>query len=540
MRKHLKIFLIVIVFTGFSFPQELFYNQPRIAILYSGLSEKYDYINSTKVVDVITSWELFLMQYDIPYKVIYDEDIESGISDDFDVLILPSVNFISDSQIEKLQKYLADGKSIINAGSKLLFENSSHNNFQNLKTLFKLIDIESVSSESISFIHSIIPNQLNHFSLNDNSVLQISTINQVLQSDNFENKSYQYGFNFSENKLSTPKSSILFGTVGTGKYLWIGFDITDLVGGKVNLSAFKNLITNSINWMDDKPDVYIDNFADSISAPIITSIQYNNALKPDLIDDLHNNNIKPVLFVSDDQIISKEVLQKFDSNEIVLDLSAMSNLTQDDLNEALIKFNVNYKINLTSIFVDKQFLNVVDLDSINQNGIDKVLYSNQTFGLPKLIGKNILTIPFTKNNSIRYSQSSLNFLYYNPKFNCKTDLDYELIEEINQLKTDKYNFASLNSLQKWWNIRDKISSQISFISENEIEILITNKNSVEVNDLKVYLTINNKIDKKSMIITFSTTSLDYDFDDITDIVEIKLDSIHPNSVNKIKLSFNVD
>ncbi|MBK7629781.1 MAG: hypothetical protein IPJ23_03595 [Ignavibacteriales bacterium] len=540
MRKHLKIFLIVIVFTGFSFPQELFYNQPRIAILYSGLSEKYDYINSTKVVDVITSWELFLMQYDIPYKVIYDEDIESGISDDFDVLILPSVNFISDSQIEKLQKYLADGKSIINAGSKLLFENSSHNNFQNLKTLFKLIDIESVSSESISFIHSIIPNQLNHFSLNDNSVLQISTINQVLQSDNFENKSYQYGFNFSENKLSTPKSSILFGTVGTGKYLWIGFDITDLVGGKVNLSAFKNLITNSINWMDDKPDVYIDNFADSISAPIITSIQYNNALKPDLIDDLHNNNIKPVLFVSDDQIISKEVLQKFDSNEIVLDLSAMSNLTQDDLNEALIKFNVNYKINLTSIFVDKQFLNVVDLDSINQNGIDKVLYSNQTFGLPKLIGKNILTIPFTKNNSIRYSQSSLNFLYYNPKFNCKTDLDYELIEEINQLKTDKYNFASLNSLQKWWNIRDKISSQISFISENEIEILITNKNSVEVNDLKVYLTINNKIDKKSMIITFSTTSLDYDFDDIADIVEIKLDSIHPNSVNKIKLSFNVD
>lgn len=540
MRKHLKIFLIVIVFTGFSFPQELFYNQPRIAILYSGLSEKYDYINSTKVVDVITSWELFLMQYDIPYKVIYDEDIESGISDDFDVLILPSVNFISDSQMKKLQKYLADGKSIINAGSKLLFENSSHNNFQNLKTLFKLIDIESVSSESISFIHSIIPNQLNHFSLNDNSVLQISTINQVLQSDNFENKSYQYGFNFSENKLSTPKSSILFGTVGTGKYLWIGFDITDLVGGKVNLSAFKNLITNSINWMDDKPDVYIDNFADSISAPIITSIQYNNALKPDLIDDLHNNNIKPVLFVSDDQIISKEVLQKFDSNEIVLDLSAMSNLTQDDLNEALIKFNVNYKINLTSIFVDKQFLNVVDLDSINQNGIDKVLYSNQTFGLPKLIGKNILTIPFTKNNSIRYSQSSLNFLYYNPKFNCKTDLDYELIEEINQLKTDKYNFASLNSVQKWWNIRDKISSQISFISENEIEILITNKNSVEVNDLKVYLTINNKIDKKSMIITFSTTSLDYDFDDITDIVEIKLDSIHPNSVNKIKLSFNVD
>ena len=35
------------------------------------------------------------MQNKIPYQVIYDEDLESGIANDFDILILPSVEIIS-------------------------------------------------------------------------------------------------------------------------------------------------------------------------------------------------------------------------------------------------------------------------------------------------------------------------------------------------------------------------------------------------------------------------------------------------------------
>jgi hypothetical protein len=292
--------------------------------------------------------------------------------------------------------------------------------------------------------------------------------------------------------------------------------------------------------MADKPDVYVENFEVSTSSPIICTVQYNNALKPELIDVLHTNNVRPIILVSADQIISKELLEKFDSNEIVLDLSVVKDFTQNNLTEWINNFNINYKMNLTTILVDKDYLDLKDLNSIKQNEIENVLYTKQTFGLPKLIGDNILTIPFTKNSETLYSRNCLNFLYYNPKFNCKTNPEDEFVEEVNQLKINKYNFISLNSLKNWWEARDKITSQISLISENEIEILISNKNSVEVNNLKVYLNINNKIDKKSLIISFKDSPLDYHFDEITGIVEMMLDSIRPNSVNKIKLSFDVE
>jgi hypothetical protein len=538
--KKFKIFLIVIVFTGLSFPQELFYNQPRIAILYSGLSEKFDNKKSPKVIDVITSWELFLMQSEIPYKVIHDSDIETGISGDFDVLVLPSVNIISADQMKVLQSFLADGKSIISSGSKLLFENDRFNNFQNLKTLFELNNIELVSSKSISFLHSIIPNYLNHFDLEDNSVLQISTKNEILKSSNSDSNTYPYGYILPGNNIGIPESSILFGTVGMGKFVWIGFDINDLVGGKDNSISFKNLIMKSISWMDYKPEAFIENFSESISSPVITSLQYNNALKSELVDLLHNSNIRPIFLVSPNQIIPKEILQKFNDDEITLDLSISSSLKLDNLNEMINKFNTDYETNLSSILVEKNMLESSELSSINKMGIDKILYVSQSNGNPKFISNNILAVPFNKYVSANYGKTNLNFLYYEAKFNCKSDSTNELIEEINKLKATQFNFTTLNSVKKWWNVREKITLQSEFISENEIEILISNKNSVEIKNLNLFFDVKTESHKKLSTIVFNNSPIDYQIDQRTNIIEIRLVNIDPNSANKIILSFDVE
>ena len=80
--------------------------QVKIAVLYSKLSEQHSPNNSQNIIEEITSWELFLMQNKIPYKVIYDDDLESGIEDEFDILILPSVELISKTEMEELKKFL--------------------------------------------------------------------------------------------------------------------------------------------------------------------------------------------------------------------------------------------------------------------------------------------------------------------------------------------------------------------------------------------------------------------------------------------------
>ena len=135
MNKHFKIFFTFIILFGIIIPQNPGYAQQKIAILYSDLSEKIGDINSNKVIDVITVWELFLMQENIPYSVIYDDDLESGIEGEYEILILPSVNIISNEQFEQLNNFLSSGNSIICSGSKLLFQESSINEYQNLETL---------------------------------------------------------------------------------------------------------------------------------------------------------------------------------------------------------------------------------------------------------------------------------------------------------------------------------------------------------------------------------------------------------------------
>jgi len=203
--KHLKILLLLIILSGYLYSQQLSFDQPKIAVLYSGLTEKNNFLNPSKIIDVITSWELFLMQNKIPYAVIYDEDLESGINDDFDILVLPSVNYITIDQMKELQNFLASGKSIICSGSKLLFQEIGLNGYQNLELLFGLRNIEPVSSDNISYLHSILPNHLNHFCLDDNLILQISNKNQALVCEKINNKISAYGFVVPENN-SSPKN----------------------------------------------------------------------------------------------------------------------------------------------------------------------------------------------------------------------------------------------------------------------------------------------------------------------------------------------
>ncbi len=535
-----KIFFVLFILSAFLFPQGIIVSQPRIAILYSELTEKIDYSNSNKIIDVITAWELFLMQGNIPYAVIYDDDLESGIEDDFDILILPSVKYISDNQFEELQKFLGNGGSIISSGSKLFFRQNGLNEYQNLESLFGLSNLEAIPSDNISFLHSIIPNHLNQFKLDGEVVLQIANKNQALFCDVIKNNTSAYGYIFNNKEANANKSSLIYGTVGTGRFLWTGFDINDVIGGSEDLWEFKRLILNSLNWMDKKTDIYIENFTESLSSPVIVNLQYNNALEPELIDVLQKNNIKPNLIVNSDQRVLKEIIDNFSSDEIILDLSQNNLLTPSAASVLIDNFNKEYSVSLSTIIVQKQFLKNIDLNLIQTAGINKVLYIEQVPGIPKSINKDFLSIPFVNFGSDPTSSNVINFLNYNPKVDCEVNAEDELLEKINQLKSQQFNFITLNELAKWWNVRERITYEIKIISDTEMELLVTNKSSVVINGLNIFLNITNKIDRKTLTISLNNSLLEYYFDNTSGAVVIRLDKIPPSSLSKIKINFVLD
>ena len=540
MYKQSKIYLILIIISGFFFFQNSIFGQPRIAILYSELTNKFGRPNSAKVIDVITSWELFLMQDKIPYSVVYEDDLESGIEDDFDILILPSVEIISDAEIEKLKEFLTVGKSIICSGSKLFTKENSLNKYQNLESLFGINNIGSVSSEKLSYLHSLIPNNLNQFKLDGELILQVSNKNQALVAGPSENQYSTSGYIFDNNNLASKKSSIIYGMVGNGKFLWTGFDLPDVIGGNEDLDAFKNLIISSINWMGSDPDIYIDAFCDSISSPVLVTIQYNNALESELIDILHNNNIRPNLIVSPEQKISQEFLSKFSSDEIIIDLSQIRNLTSNTVNELVDIFNRDNEIILSSMLVEKQFIDSADLSLMQGVSINKILFNAQIPGLPEFAINDLLVIPFVKSSEIFNCRSVVNFLNYNPKINCEENTEDELLKAINLIKLQKNNFISLTSLKRWWSVRKRVTAEIKNVSDNEIEIWLSNNNSVSISDLNIFLNYSGRIDKKSLTISQNSSLLGHKFSNTSGAIVIKTQDILPNSVNKINLNFTLE
>jgi len=529
--KHFNIFSFLIILCGVLISHSTIIAQPKIAILYSELTEKIDISNSNKIIDAITVWELFLMQDKIPYAIIYDDELESGIDDEFDILILPCVNIISNEQMEELQDFLASGKSIISAGSKLFYQENILDEYQNLKTLFGLSNIKSMDSDNLSFSHSLKPNHLNQFSMYDDLILQITNKNQVLLCEGVNNNQ-SCGYIFNDNNFNSDKSSIIFGTVGTGRFLWTGFDLGDVIGGNSDLNAFKRLILNAITWMDNQPDVYIANFNESLSSPVIVTLQYNNALEIELIDVLHKNNIIPNLIVTPDQKVSKEILSKFSNDEIILELSG-----DNTLNEMIENFNRDYEVSLSSILVDKKILGNTDFNSLQSTGINKILHREQAPGLPKFLNKELLLIPYAISGNIPSSNNVVNFLNYNPKINCDVNTEDEFLKKINQIKSLQYNFITFSELEKWWKLREQITYEIKYTSENEI--WLTNKNSVPISDLNVFFNSVEKIDKQSLTISLNNFLLEHYFDNASGAIVIKLENIISNSLNKIKINYTL-
>jgi hypothetical protein len=177
---------------------------------------------------------------------------------------------------------------------------------------------------------------------------------------------------------------------------------------------------------------------------------------------------------------------------------------------------------------------------ISENGISKMCYIDQAPGIPELLNKDLLTIPFVTSKDVPKSREVINYLNYIPKVNCDINPEDELLKQINQIKSSKYNFVTPESLKKWWSVKQKITTEIKYINDNEIEIWLSNNNSSKVSEIEVFLNYINKIDKKSLTISLNNSLLEYSFDDASGAVVINLENILPNSLNKIKIKFDLE
>ena len=532
-----NILFLFILASIISINADCTYAKVRIAILYSELSEKAYSENSKSNIDAITSWEIFLMQNKIPYEVIYNNDLESGIEDEFDILILPSIEIISKAELEELQNFLNSGKSIINSGSKLRFIGDNNFNFRNLKILFGIKNIDVINAESTSFLHSIVPNNLNYFSTDDFQNLLISNRNKPLACDINRGTNSTCGYLNIEQMNS--KSSLVFGVMGRGKYLFSGFDINDIIGGTTNLNQFGDLILETISWMDFEPNVYLNYSFDENDKAVILTLKYNNSLEPELVELLMKNNFNPYLILDPQLKISQEILKQFDTDKIILDLSLLQEdkLDYNTFINIISLFEKENELTVKTIILGESFIKSNYLDDLKYKGIDNILYFTGEAKSARFEKNGLFIVPFNNKLNFLARSGQIYFFNYSPKHNCNNSKD-SLLESLNDIDYQQFKFTNLEHISNWWRNKNNLDVKILSINNKKIEIIVNNRNSESIYNLPIFLNLNNDLYENNLSVTSNNLVVEHYFEKISGAVVITLSIINANSSNKVIINFN--
>ena len=239
----LILFLLSICFSSI-FPQQ----QYKVAIHFSNATEL---IESYKLLEKITFWELLFLNNKIRYDVIYDSDLESGVSaKDYHTIIFPYTRAISNKGYNSVIKYLDRGGSIVAFGEFGIYdEKKNYIGLDRLESLFGVIHSSNISEKNMSSYLDLsdYPPLTNNIS--KKSDIQITAKNSPVLVEAISQNTISIGkMKIDSGKNEIDRSLIVLKTKAQSKLLWFSFDPTEVIGGREDSKSIEHIIKNAIDW----------------------------------------------------------------------------------------------------------------------------------------------------------------------------------------------------------------------------------------------------------------------------------------------------
>ena len=101
----------------------------------------------------------------------------------------------------------------------------------------------------------------------------------------------------------------------------------------------------------------------------------------------------------------------------------------------------------------------------------------------------------------------------------------EFLTMINQFDKQNLTFTSLEEIGEWWKIKNKLDAKIISISENDIEVLVNNKNIEQVNNLHLNVNLNGTIDKRNISVNSNNHLLEHYFLTSSNTLVVNIDKL---------------
>jgi len=526
--------------------------EPNVAILYSDYTQNMLPDNSTWLEENITTWERFLSYGDNKFEIITDEEIEKGKHFEYELLILPGTISLSDREIIQIKKYLDTGGSIFaTSGIASYSDAGKWRGWRFFSEVFGVKFSREIGDDDITKIHTLrggIPITANvptgyplHIATWDNPIAV-----EVLD-PRTEQISFWYNYRLEQGLVREgikETAGMVYGKYGSGRFVWMGFDINSVIGVQDDYIYFDRMFRNCISWLKKEPIAFIKDWPSGFRAAAILMPTISDEVQNvrNLLPLLTNNNLKATFFVEPNFAINNNELMRYlgEFGEVaaMVDIGYLAS-ANDTINNLY-----GYQMQLDNLQNAKKTIEKVTRKTVSgfvpyyglfdkntvmaivKAGYDYLLTDSLTDrSVPRIVikgDKRISSITKTARDDYEVIR---NFGLQQPEFQFYTyqeDIDRVLFEGglyvykmhtdyqcklenievvkdvIEELKKKKFWITTAEKIYKWYKAKDYLEIRSEKRGKTRVAVTISNPSDELLTDIVIYVDLNNKADHISI------------------------------------------
>ena len=523
-------------------------NIPKMALHYSNAAE---IISPEKSLEKITYWEVFFLNNKIRYDVIYDDDIENGIStDDYHTIFFINAISISDESFNSITKFVESGGGII------IFGEFGHNDeFVNYGRAqqFRILSDMSISGSiprelmsGVVTIEQFLPITMDML---PGKVLQVSTRNSPPLITMLNDDAKVIGkLKYQQNNTEYDQPVMVYSPIGNGRLFWCAFDPMDIIGGKTDKEIFDAMIKNIISFFSGDDLIWIEqNRAfNTKDISIVFDMSGNIKQAENILSKIEKQDLEPGFILSINEDRSELIKALSDAGEIIIKISAQeivqtSNNNTGHLRDSFNRFNKITNKKISSVYLEHSNWNDDFYKLLFHNGIRNLLISVsenpgiESYGFHLINTSDIVVTDLIKTTD---QLDTAPVIKFNLKPGCLAEDLLMMDENLLQLKKGNYKLIPFIEYLNWVDIRSDLNVSLNVTSNNKLEVQIVNRNNQSSGKFEIGVSSIKIRNAAECNVLFQGVPIDYHFDFKNSFVKIFVDNLPANRLINCVIELN--
>ncbi len=552
----------------------------KIALLYSQRMVLLPTENATWLNDNFYRWELFLIQNKYSYEIIQDADLEEELSDEFSLLILPSIKCLSKNEISSIKEFMNEGNSVLATSSiGVLNTDGVWRGWDNFEQLFGVIFVSEISQKETSKIHSLFGGTPISPGIPPGFRLQITTYDKPIEARVITENAHPLGYwldseNPFEGKEENERAtSIVYGNYGRGNFVWFGFEFSAVVGAKEHQEVANQLLRNAIHWLKNDFIVQLETWPNGKQGAAVLScdVEFKFNFVNNALDLLEQESLPAQFYILTESIDlpSFERLSKLGSvgfhgdghtlfkwQDYITQLHRLSDGI-DVLKKLIDKRPISFRPpetfydNVTLDAMNASNVNVLSADFIEDRAVPQFLETHPNllvipktgfddydiFQRMKIENVNAQSQKYILDFKRTYEEGGLYSLNFHTQMQCRKEFINALVKPIQEMKSRDVWITTHDRVYEWWMKKNKLKLNSMIVGERKYLVEIENSGEEFIDEVTLSFSKKNFNELNEVKFILDGKNLDYVTDFAMQKIKVNIPRIYPQEIKKLNINF---